>query len=74
LIETFRKLFNPQNDGHLDLFLGGLSCTSGLLGRNDLIELFNKLYSFYKPFSFNVDVFSFYVMIEKQRLKIGEAI
>jgi hypothetical protein len=24
LIEVFRKLINPQNDGHLDLFLGGL--------------------------------------------------
>jgi hypothetical protein len=28
LIETFRKLFNAQNYGHQDLFLGGLSSMS----------------------------------------------
>jgi hypothetical protein len=31
LIEVFRKLFNPQNDGHQGLFLGGLSFLSAYL-------------------------------------------
>ena len=31
LIAIFRKLFNPQNDGHLDSIMGGLSHMSGIL-------------------------------------------
>jgi hypothetical protein len=33
LIEAFRKLFNPQNYGHQEMILGGLSYVAGVTGK-----------------------------------------